>query len=150
VRQGIDVFAKINETLWHGPMALFLHSVQTPVFWLAAAGAFTAWFLYLKRPDIPEMIENKLSAVHSLLINKYYMDDLYIKGFAAGGRGVGNFLWRKGDELIIDGVLVNGTANTIGRLAGVMRQIQTGYLYTYALAMIIGLTVLLSWLIWFR
>jgi NADH-quinone oxidoreductase subunit L len=155
VRQGIDVFAKINETLWHGPMALFLmalflHSVQTPVFWLAAAGAFTAWFLYLKRPDIPETIRNKLSAVHSLLLNKYYMDDLYIKGFAAGGRGIGNFLWRKGDELVIDGVLVNGTANTIGKLAGVMRQIQTGYLYTYALAMIIGLTVLLSWLIWFR
>jgi NADH-quinone oxidoreductase subunit L len=150
VRQGIDVFAIIKENLWHGPMALFLHSVQTPVFWLAAAGAFTAWFLYLKRPDIPETIKDKLSAIHTLLINKYYMDDLYIKGFAAGGRAAGNFLWRKGDELVIDGVLVNGTANTIGKLAGVMRQIQTGYLYTYAFAMIIGLTVLLSWLIWFR
>jgi NADH-quinone oxidoreductase subunit L len=63
---------------------------------------------------------------------------------------VGTLLWRKGDELLIDGVLVNGTANTIGKLAGVMRQIQTGYLYTYAFAMFIGLTMLLSWLIWFR
>jgi len=78
------------------------------------------------------------------------MDDLYIKGFAAGGRAAGDFLWRKGDELVIDGVIVNGTASAIGKLAGVMRQIQTGYLYTYALTMIIGLTLLLSWLIWFR
>jgi NADH-quinone oxidoreductase subunit L len=91
-----------------------------------------------------------VSGLYNLLDRKYYMDDLYIKGFAAGGRGIGKFLWEKGDELIIDGVIVNGTANSIGKLAGVMRQIQTGYLYTYAFAMIIGLTMLLSWLIWFR
>ena len=70
--------------------------------------------------------------------------------FAAGGRKVGNFLWQKGDQLIIDGVIVNGTANGIARLAAVMRQIQTGYLYTYAFAMIAGLTMLLTWLIWLR
>ncbi len=150
VRQGIDVFAKIKESLWHGPTALFLHSVQTPVFWLAAAGAFTAWFLYLKRPDISAQIKDKVSGLYTLLDRKYYMDDLYIKGFAAGGRAIGNFLWKKGDQLVIDGVIVNGTANAIGKLAGVMRQIQTGYLYTYAFAMIIGLTVLLAWLIWLR
>ena len=78
------------------------------------------------------------------------MDDLYIKGFAAGGRAVGSFLWQKGAQLLIDGMLVNGTANTIGRLAGIMRQLQTGYIYTYAFTMIVGLTMLLSWLIWFR
>jgi NADH-quinone oxidoreductase subunit L len=124
--------------------------VQTPVFWLAAGGALTAWFLYLKRPDIPAAIQGKVSGLHSILERKYYMDDLYIKGFAAGGRAIGNFLWRKGDELIIDGAIVNGTANGIARLAAVMRQIQTGYLYTYAFAMIAGLTMLLTWLIWFR
>jgi len=149
VRQGPDVLSKIGAE-WHGSLALFMHAVQTPVFWLAVSGAFTAWFLYLKRPDIPATIKDKLSGLYTLLDQKYYMDDLYIKGFAAGGRAVGNFLWRKGDEFVIDGVLVNGTANSIGKLAGVMRQIQTGYLYTYALAMIIGLTALLSWLIWFR
>jgi len=149
VRQGPDVLSKIGAE-WHGSLALLMHAVQTPVFWLAAGGAFTAWFLYLKRPDIPATIKDKLSGLHTLLDQKYYMDDLYIKGFAAGGRAIGNFLWRKGDELVIDGVLVNGTANSIGKLAGVMRQIQTGYLYTYAFAMIIGLTVLLSWLMWFR
>jgi len=144
-----DVLAHIGES-FHGSLALFLHSVQTPVFWLAAAGAFTAWFLYLKRPDIPETIQSKLSGVYTLLDRKYYFDDLYIKGFAAGGRGIGKFLWEKGDQLFIDDIIVNGTARSVGRLAAVMRQIQTGYLYTYALAMIIGLTMLLSWLIWFR
>jgi NADH-quinone oxidoreductase subunit L len=144
-----DVLAHIGES-FHGSLSLLEHAPQTPVFWLAAAGVFSAWFLYLKRPDIPAKIQSKLSGVYTLLDRKYYFDDLYIKGFAAGGRGIGKFLWEKGDELIIDGIIVNGTARSIGRLAGVMRQIQTGYLYTYALAMIIGLTMLLSWLIWFR
>ena len=149
VRQGPDVLSKIGAD-WHGSLALLTHAILTPVFWLAAAGAFTAWFLYLKRTDLPATIKDKLSGLHTLLDRKYYMDDLYIKGFAAGGRAAGDFLWRKGDELVIDGVIVNGTASAIGKLAGVMRQIQTGYLYTYALTMIIGLTLLLSWLIWFR
>ena len=144
-----DVLGHIGDA-FHGSMALFLHSVLTPVFWLAAAGVFTAWFLYLKRPDIPATIKDRAAGLYTLLDRKYYMDDLYIKGFAAGGRRIGDFLWRKGDEVLIDGVIVNGTANNIGRLAGVLRQLQTGYLYTYAFAMIIGLTVFLSWLIWFR
>ena len=135
---------------WHGSLALFTHAVMTPVFWLAAGGVFTAWFLYLKRPDIPETIKSKMSGVYNVLDRKYYFDDLWIKGFAGGGRAIGSFLWKKGDELIIDGFLVNGTARTAGRLAGAMRQIQTGYLYTYAFAMIIGLTALLGWLIWLR
>ena len=150
VREGADVLADMARSLWHGSLQLVLHSVQTPVFWLAAGGTFTAWFLYLKRPDIPAAIQGRVSGLYELLERKYYMDDLYIKGFAAGGRAVGSFLWRKGDELIIDGLLVNGTANGIGKLAAVMRQIQTGYLYTYAFAMIAGLTMLLTWLIWFR
>lgn len=135
---------------WHGSLGLLQHAVQTSVFWLAASGVITAWFLYLKRPDIPETIKNRMSGLYTLLDRKYYFDDLWIKGFAGGGRAIGQFLWKKGDELIIDGILVNGTAKTVGRLAGVMRQIQTGYLYTYAFAMIIGLTAFLGWLIWLR
>ncbi len=135
---------------FRGSAALLLHSVQTAVFWLAAAGVAVAWFLYLKRPEIPEILRSRVASLYTLLERKYYMDDLYVKGFAAGGRAVGRFLWLKGDQLLIDGIIVNGTANTIGRLAGVIRQLQTGYLYTYAFAMIIGLTFLLSWLIWFR
>jgi len=144
-----DVLAHIGES-FHGSLALLQHAWQTPVFWLAAAGAFTAWFLYLKRPDIPATIKSRLSGLYTLLDRKYYFDDLYIKGFASWGRSFGSFLWEKGDVLVIDGILVDGTARTVGKLAGVMRQLQTGYLYTYAFAMIIGLTMLLSWLIWFR
>ncbi len=135
---------------WHGSFGLVTHALQTPIFWLAAAGVFTAWYLYLKRPDIPETIQQKVSGLYNLLDRKYYFDDLYIKGFAAAGRNIGNFLWRKGDELIIDGLLVNGTARAVGWMAGYMRHIQTGYLYTYAFAMIIGMTMLLGWLIWVR
>ena len=149
VQHANDVLAEMGSH-WHGSLALLLHSVQTPVFWLAAAGLFSAWFLYLKRPDIPETIRQKFSGLYNLLDRKYYFDDLYIRGFAAGGRSLGKFLWQKGDEVVIDGLLVNGTANAVGRLAGVLRQIQTGYLYTYAFAMIIGLTILLGWLIWLR
>jgi NADH-quinone oxidoreductase subunit L len=143
-----DVLADLGET-FHGSGQFILHALQGPVVYLAAAGAGTAWYLYLKRPDLPEAWRQKMAGLYKLLDNKYYFDDLYIKGFAAGGRKIGQFLWTRGDELVIDGIMVNGTANTIGRLAGVLRQLQTGYLYHYAFAMFIGLTAFLGWLLWF-
>ena len=144
-----DVLATLGSH-WHGSMALVTHAVVTPVFWLAVAGVVTAWFLYLKRPDLPATLHRKLKGFYVLLERKYYFDDLWIKGFAGGGRRIGKALWRFGDEVVIDGVLVNGTANSICKLAGVLRQLQSGYLYTYAFAMIIGLTMLLGWLLWIR
>jgi NADH-quinone oxidoreductase subunit L len=150
VDESRDVLAHLGETFWHGPGALVAHIYAAPAFYLAALGVLTAWYLYIKRPDIPDTIRQKAQGLYNLLDRKYYFDDLYIKGFAAGGRNLGKFLWQKGDELIIDGILVNGTANTVGRLAGALRQIQTGYLYTYAFAMIMGLTILLGWLVWLR
>ncbi len=143
-----DVLAHLGES-FRGSGEFILHALQGPVVYLAGAGVATAWYLYLQRPDLPLLWRQKMSGLYDLLDNKYYFDDLYIKGFAAGGRRVGQFLWIKGDELVIDGVLVNGTANTIGRLAGVLRQLQTGYLYHYAFAMFIGLTAFLGWLLWF-
>ena len=144
-----DVLAHMGES-WHGGLALLSHAYKTPVLYLALGGLFTAWFLYLKRPDIPATLKEKMSGLYTVLDRKYYFDDLWIRGFAAGGRRIGTVLWQKGDELLIDGILVNGTANSVVRLAGVMRRLQTGYLYTYAFAMIIGLTMILSWLIWLR
>jgi NADH-quinone oxidoreductase subunit L len=144
-----DVLAEMGSH-WHGPLGLLLHAPLTPVFWLALAGVATAWYLYLKRPDVPATVQAKFGGLYNLLDRKYYFDDLWIKGFAGGGRRIGNFLWHKGDEVVIDGAIVNGTANMVGRLAGYMRHLQTGYLYTYAFAMIIGLTVLLGWLIWWK
>ncbi|MEM8683070.1 MAG: NADH-quinone oxidoreductase subunit L, partial [Pseudomonadota bacterium] len=145
-----DVLARLGEDFWHGSLGLVTHSVQTPVFWLAAAGVFAAWFMYLKRPEIPETLHRRFKGLYVLLDRKYYFDDLWIKGFAGGGRKFGDLLWKRGDQFLIDGLLVNGTANSIGRLAGILRQLQSGYLYTYAFAMIIGLTILLGWLVWLR
>ena len=149
VSESHDVLARMGEH-WHGSMALLLHSPATPVFWLAMGGLATAIYLYLLRPDIPAKIKSRMEGVYDVLDRKYYFDDLYIKGFAAWGRGIGNWLWKRGDTYLIDGVIVNGTANSVGRLAGVLRRVQTGYLYTYAFAMIIGLTIFLGWLIWFQ
>jgi len=149
VDHGRDVLSHMGEH-WHGPLGLLTHAWQTPVFWLAIAGLVTAWFLYLKRPDLPAAIQGKFEGLYNVLDRKYYFDDLYIKGFATWGRRLGTVLWKRGDQFLIDGVLVNGTANSVARLAGVMRQLQSGYLYTYAFAMIIGLTMFLGWLIWFR
>jgi len=142
-----NVLAELGET-FHGSATFVTQGVQGPAFYLALAGAVTAWFLFLKRPDLPGKWAEKMSGIYNLLDRKYYFDDLYIKGFAAGGRQIGQFLWRKGDELIIDGVLVNGTAKSIGRFAGVLRRIQSGYLYHYAFAMFFGVTLILAWLLW--
>ncbi len=144
-----DVLAELGRN-FHGSWDFVLHAFKhSPAVYLAAAGAGTAWYFYLQRPDLPDTISTKLSGLYTLLDRKYYFDDLYINGFAAGGRAAGKFLWQKGDELVIDGIIVNGTANSVGRLAGILRQLQTGYLYDYAFAMIIGLTLLLGWMLWF-
>jgi len=145
-----DVLAELGHE-FHGSAQFLLHSFTAgPAFYLAMAGLATAWFLYLKRPDLPDAIAGKLSGIYTVLVRKYYFDDLWINGFAAGGRRLGQFLWSKGDELVIDGVIVNGTANTVGRLAGTLRHLQTGYLYHYAFAMIIALTLFLGWLLWLQ
>ncbi|NOX67564.1 MAG: NADH-quinone oxidoreductase subunit L [Gammaproteobacteria bacterium] len=143
-----DVLGRMGEE-FHGSWNFLKHSfVAGPVFYLAAAGVFTAWFLYLKRPELPAKIATRFSAIYRLLEQKYYFDDLWIKGFAGGGRRIGQFLWTRGDEQLIDGVLVNGTANSVARLATTLRHLQTGYLYHYAFAMVIALTLFLGWLLW--
>jgi NADH-quinone oxidoreductase subunit L len=147
VLQRHDVLAELG-TAFHGSAQFIVHALQGPAVYLATAGVVMAWYLYLHRPDLPEKIRQRFSGVYSLLDRKYYFDDLYIKGFAAGGRSAGRFLWQQGDELVIDGMMVNGTARSVGRLAAVLRQLQTGYLYHYAFAMIIALSAVLFWLLW--
>jgi NADH-quinone oxidoreductase subunit L len=148
VTESHDVLAHLGEA-FHGSWAFIVHSLTAgPAVYLALAGAVTAWYLYLKRPDIPEKMREKFSGLYTLLDQKYYFDDLWIKGFAASGRSVGQFLWNKGDELIIDGLIVNGTAKAVGVFSGILRRVQTGYLYHYAFAMFFGITLILAWLLW--
>jgi len=125
-----------------------------PAFWLAVAGAVTAWFFYILRPDLLPGINRLFAPVINVLQRKYGFDALYSTGFAGGGRLMGRALWRGGDQGVIDGVLVNGTARTIGRVGALVRGFQSGYLYHYAFVMIVGLLLLLtvfvgSWRGWF-
>jgi NADH-quinone oxidoreductase subunit L len=112
---------------------------------LALLGVLTAWYLYLKRPDLPEKIAARAAPLYSLLVNKFYFDEIYQALFARGSRELGAALWRVGDVALIDGAFVNGSANIVGWFSRVLRRMQTGYLYHYAFAMIIGLSVLLAW-----
>jgi NADH-quinone oxidoreductase subunit L len=107
-----------------------------------------AWYLYLKRPELATKLRERAGGLYTLLANKYYFDAFNEKAIAAGARGLGNVLWRGGDEAIIDGAAVNGSARLVGWIANVVRGVQTGYLYHYAFATIIGLSALLAWLLW--
>ena len=141
-----DVLARLGHE-FHGPAEFALHGIQGPAFWLAIGGIGTAWWVYLKNPGLSAEISRRLNRLYGLLVNKYYFDDFNEKIIAPGGRAVGSFLWRIGDEKIIDGGLVNGTANGIAWIAQRVRGIQTGYLYHYAFAMIFGFAVLAGWLL---
>ena len=133
---------------FHGALAFAQHGFTALPFWLMLAGAGTAAVFYLWRPQWPARVQKTFSLVHHIFERKYYFDDVNQTVFAGGLRGIGGFLWRVGDVALIDGLAVNGTARTVGRLAGALRHIQTGYLYHYAFAMIIGLAALLG-LIWY-
>jgi len=134
---------------FHGALAMAMHSLTSLPFWLAVAGVVTAWFFYLKKPAIPEFIKQKSGFIYTLLENKYYFDRFNDWFFAAGARNTSRFLWKFGDVKLIDGFFVNGTANMIRKFSGVLRRIQTGYIYHYAFAMIIGVFVLLTIRSWF-
>jgi NADH-quinone oxidoreductase subunit L len=138
--------AEVGEE-FHGSAAFILHAFQTPAIYLAAAGALTAWFLWLKRPDLPGRIKETLAPLHTLLENKYYFDWFNENVLARATRGLGTGLWAAGDRFLIDGVLVNGSAKTVAALSTVVRRVQSGYLYHYAFAMVIGLAALVGWFV---
>jgi NADH-quinone oxidoreductase subunit L len=135
---------------FHGPVAMALHALTTLPFWLAVAGVATAWFFYMKRPDIPAAIKQRFESIHTLLENKYYFDRFNDWFFAAGARGISRLLWKHGDVRLIDGMMVNGSAKLVGVISSVVRQVQTGYIYHYAFAMIIGVFILLTIRYWFE
>ena len=129
---------------FHGVFAMMAHGVTTLPFWLATSGAVLAWFLYIVRPDLPAVIKKKSGFLATILEKKYGFDEFNEWFFAGGARGVGRGLWKGGDQLLIDGVAVNGTARLIGWIASMVRLIQSGHLYQYAFSMIIGVFVLLT------
>ncbi|MDE2276326.1 MAG: NADH-quinone oxidoreductase subunit L, partial [Burkholderiales bacterium] len=133
---------------FHGPSAMALHALTALPFWLALAGVATAWWFYLVQPAIPAAIARRFAPLMRLLQNKYYLDEFNEHVLAAGARATGRFLWRRGDVGLIDGALVDGSAGLVRRVAGLVRQAQTGHLYQYALVMVLGIFGLLTWTLW--
>ena len=143
-----DVLAQLSES-FHGSWDFLLHSFTASLaFYMAFLGFSVAWLFYIKFPEIPNKIRTKMRAIVVVLEEKYFFDTLWMKVFPSLGKSIGRILWKQGDEKMIDGALVNGTAYGIRSIASVIRNIQTGYLYHYAFAMIVGLVIILSWLLW--
>ncbi len=147
VLQEHDVLAELGAD-YHGPMGFLLHGLTSPVLYIALAGVATAWYLYIHNPLLPKRIKDQFGFIYRLLDNKYYLDDFNEHVIARAARLLGGGLWRGGDMAVIDGVLVNGSASLVGKISLILRQLQTGYLYHYAFAMIIGLCAMVGWFIW--
>ena len=133
---------------FHGPVAMALHGFITPVFLLLVLGVLVAAVCYLWASSLPAKIAKTFAPIKTLLDNKYYLDDLNQWVFAKGALLIGGGLWKQGDQRVIDGWLVNGSAHLVGKFSGVIRQLQSGYLYHYAFAMIMGLVSLLAWILY--
>ncbi len=129
---------------FHGSFAMALHGIVSLPFVLAMSGVALSWFFYLKRPDIPAAIKQRFMPIYTLLDNKYYFDKFNDVVFAGGARLIGKGLWKGGDQVLIDGVMVNGSARVVGWFAALVRLFQTGHIYQYAFSMIIGVFSLLT------
>lgn len=139
-----NVLEQLGEE-FHGAFGFALHGLVTPTFWLAVAGIGSAWYIYMRRPEMADHLRRRFAVLYDILDRKYGFDEFNQAFFAAGSRRLGGALWKYGDAGLIDGLVVNGTAKTVGWFAAVARHVQSGYLYHYAFAMIIGLLGLLTW-----
>jgi NADH-quinone oxidoreductase subunit L len=139
---------KVLADAFHGPVAMALHAVTTAPFWLALGGVAVSWYMYLINPAVPAAIGRALRPLVVLLENKYYMDWINENILARGARALGNGLWKVGDRTLIDGLLVNGSWKLVGMVSAWTRKLQTGYLYHYALVMILGIFLLMTYFVW--
>ena len=135
-------------TLFHGPVAMALHGLTAPPFWLALAGVALSYYMYMVNPALPTAIKRAVQPIYTLLENKYYLDWFNENVLARGARGLGNVFWKVGDQAIIDGALVNGSWKLVGWISSVVRRVQSGYIYHYAFGMILGVFVLMTYFVW--
>ena len=135
---------------FHGPVQMAMHALTTAPFWLALAGVVTAYYMYMINPALPAAIKARVLPIYTLLENKYYLDWFNENVLARGARALGTGLWKGGDEYVIDGALVNGSWKMVAWVSSVVRRAQTGYLYHYALAMIMGIFVLMTYFVWLK
>ena len=133
---------------FHGPLTMVVHGFLQPTFWIALAGFAVATYVWLLNPGIADRAQAALRPVYNLLFNKYWIDELYQAIFARGGVALGRGLWKGGDVAVIDGVAIDGSTALVRRIAATIRWMQSGYLYHYAFAMILGLIALLGGVWW--
>ena len=139
--------AKLGE-IFHGPVAMALHGLQTAPFWLALAGVALSYYMYMVNPALPAGIKARVQPLYRLLENKYYLDWINENILAKGARALGVGLWKVGDQAIIDGGVVNGSWKLVGAISGVVRWVQSGFIFHYALVMILGVFALMTWFVW--
>lgn len=123
------------------------HSLSGPVVYIAIFGILVSYLLYVIKKDIPEKLSQTFNPFYKVLINKYYFDHLYENIFARLFNNLSNSLWNNGDIKIIDNFIVNGTAHRVGRFSSRVRELQSGYIYHYALMMVLGLALFLAWVV---
>ncbi len=143
-----DVLRRVGEEFHGSPLEFMWAAFDALPVWFAAAGVVTAWIFFLKNPALADAAERRFKSLHTLLVNKYYFDWFNEHVIVAAARLLGGGLWRFGDQIVIDEGLVNGSARSVGWLGSVMRYAQSGYLYHYAFAMILGLASFLLWILW--
>jgi NADH-quinone oxidoreductase subunit L len=142
-----NVLGVIGEE-FHGSGAFVWSALTALPVYLAALGVLTAYVFFLKKPEWADAAQRKFKWAYVILVDKYGFDWFNENVLAAGGRLLGAGLWKAGDQMLIDGALVNGSARLVGWVSSIMRYAESGYLYHYAFAMILGLASLLMWLLW--
>jgi NADH-quinone oxidoreductase subunit L len=135
---------------FHGAPQMAAHAIGTLPLWLAIAGVALAYVFYMLKPEWPAAIKRTFMPVFNLLENKYYLDWINENILARGARALGSGLWKVGDQTIIDGFFVNGSWKLVGWVSGIVRKAQSGYLYHYALVMILGIFVLMTYFVWLK
>lgn len=141
-----DVLLELGHHV-HGAGDFVLHGLKGPAFWLAFSGFIISSWIYLKQPELADRIGRAFAPLNKILENKYYFDVLYMQVFSGMAKALGHFLWRFGDKGLIDGALINGSAKGVGQLSQIARHLQTGMLYHYAFAMMIGLVALIIYFV---
>ena len=136
--------------LFHGPAQMALHGLSTAPFWLALSGVLMAYYMYMVNPALPAAIQRMAMPVYTLLENKYYLDWFNENVLARGARALGMGLWKGGDQALIDGALVNGSWKLVGWFSGLVRRLQSGFIYHYAFGMILGIFVLMTYFVWLK
>ncbi len=146
VAQGHDTLGPLKAE-FHGAMSMAIHGLTSLPFILAMAGVALAYYLYVVNPALPARLRKQFSGIVTVLEEKYYFDRFNEFFFAGGARKLGEGLFRFGDRAVIDGALVNGSAKSVGLIAGLMRHLQTGFIYHYAFVMVAGVLAFLTWLL---